>query len=163
MSGIPHEIGGTAGILRVVYCAFPDAASARRIGDAAVTRRLAACVHRFPIEATYHWQGSIERAREVVVLFKTSPRKVGALFDYLAQAHPDQVPDLFEIAVPRAHRPYLEYLAETLERGLPIPPDQVPERRPLRRRGSRPARAAPGPRRTRGRLRRPSRHTGRRR
>jgi periplasmic divalent cation tolerance protein len=160
VSEIPHEIGGTEGILRVVYCGFPDAASARRIGDAAVARRLAACVNRFPIDSTYHWKGAIERTHEVVALFKTSPRKVGALFEFLARAHPYQVPDIFELPVTRAHRPYLEYLAETLERGLPIPPDQVAGGRHLTRREARRAPAARVLRRTRGRHRHPSRRTG---
>ena len=163
MSALPHEIGGTEGVLRVIYCAFPDAASARRIGDEAVARRLAVCVNRFPIDSTYHWKGEIEQAREVVVLFKTSPRKVGALFDYLARAHPYEVPDVFEIPVGRAHRPYLEYLAETLEQGLPIPPGGGPHRRRLRRRGSRRGPEARAPPRTGGRHLRPSRRTGRRR
>lgn len=160
MTAIPHEIGGTDRILRVVYCAFPDAATARRIGDAAVARRLAACVNRFAIDSTYLWKGRTERANEVVALFKTSPRKVGALFEFLAQQHPYQVPDIFEVAVARAHRPYLEYLADTLERGLPIPPDRVPERRHVTRRGSRPSPEARALRRTRGRHPRPSRRTG---
>jgi periplasmic divalent cation tolerance protein len=160
VSAIPHEIGGTEKILRVVYCAFPDAASARRIGDAAVARRLAACVNRFPIESTYHWKGAVEQAREVVVLFKTSPRKVGALFEYLAREHPYEVPDIFEIGITRAHRPYLEYLAETLERGLPIPPDQVPGRPHVTRRGSRRGPGARAPRRTRAPHRRRSKRTG---
>jgi periplasmic divalent cation tolerance protein len=160
VSAIPHEIGGTDGILRVVYCGFPDAASARRIGDAAVGQKLAACVNRFPIDSTYRWRGAIERAHEVVALFKTSPRKVGALFEFLAREHPYDVPDIFEIPVGRAHRPYLVYLAETLERGLPIPPEQVPRRRSLTRRGSRRAPGAHALRRTRGPPRRRSRRTG---
>jgi periplasmic divalent cation tolerance protein len=161
VSAIPHEIGGTEGILRVVYCGFPDAASARRIGDAAVERRLAACVNRFPIDSTYRWKGAIVRAHEVVALFKTSPRKVGALFEFLAREHPYEVPDIFEIPVARAHRPYLEYLAETLERGLPIPPGPGPGRQHVTRRGSRRAPGARSLRRTRAPHRRPSRRTGR--
>ena len=161
MSAVPHEIGGTERILRVVYCVFPDAASARRIGDAAVARRLAACVNRFPIDSTYHWKGAIEQAHEVVALFKTSPRKVGALFEYLARAHPYDVPDIFEVAVARAHRPYLEYLAETLERGLRIPPERVAGRRPVSRPGSPRGRGDRAPPRTRGRHRPRSRRTGR--
>lgn len=163
MSAIPHEVGGTGGILRVVYCVFPDGPSARRVGDGAVVRRLAACVNRFPIDSTYRWKGAVERAHEVVGVFKTSPRKVGALFEYLAREHPYQVPDIFEIPVARAHRPYLEYLAETLEPGLRIPPAQMPSRRSVTRRGSPRARAARDPRRTRGRHRPPSRRTGRHR
>jgi periplasmic divalent cation tolerance protein len=160
VSAIPHEIGGTEGILRVVYCGFPDDASARRIGEAAVARRLAACVNRFPVDSTYHWKGTIERTREVVALFKTSPRKVGALFEFLAREHPYEVPDIFELPVARAHRPYLEYLADTLERGLRVPPDQVPDRRPARRRGAPRAPVARVLRRTRAPPHRPSRRTG---
>jgi periplasmic divalent cation tolerance protein len=161
MSAIPHEIGGTEGILRVIYCGFPDATSARRIGDAAVERRLAACVNRFPIDSTYRWKGAIERTHEVVALFKTSPRKVGALFEFLAREHPYDVPDIFELPIARTHRPYLEYLAETLEHGLPIPPGPVPGRRHVTRRESRRAPGARSLRRTRGPHRRPSRRTGR--
>ncbi len=160
MNALPHEVGGTERILRVVYCVFPDAASARRIGDAAVARRLAACVNRIPVESTYLWKGSVERATEVVGVFKTSPRKLGALFEYLARSHPYDVPDIFEIPVARAHRPYLEYLASTLERGLPVPPDRLVGSR-LRRPGSRRGPAARGPRRTRGQHRRRSKSTGR--
>ena len=160
MSAVPHEIGGTEGILRVVYCVFPDAASARRIGDAAVARRLAACVNRFSVDSTYRWKGAIERATEVVGVFKTSPRKAGALFEFLARHHPYDVPDIFEIPAGRAHRPYLEYLAATIERGLPVPPERVPEKR-LRRPGSRRGPAARAPRRTRVRPRPRSSSTGR--
>jgi periplasmic divalent cation tolerance protein len=163
VSALPHEVGGTEGILRVVYCGFPDDASARRIGEAAVTLRLAACVNRFPVDSTYHWKGAIERSREVVALFKTSPRKLGALFDFLAREHPYEVPDIFELPVARAHRPYLEYLAETLERGLRIPPDRVPDRRSVTHRGAPRGPGARALRRTRGRHRRPSTRTGTRR
>lgn len=160
MSARPHAVGRTEGILRVVYCGFLDAASARRIGDAAVTRGLAACVNRFSIDSTYHWRGRLERAHEVVALFKTSPRALGALFEFLAQEHPYEVPDLFEIPVARAHRPYLEYLAETLERGLPIPPDRAHARRPVTRPARPSAPGARGLRQIRGRHRRRSRRTG---
>ena len=160
MSSVPHEIGGTDGILRLVYCGFPDDASARRIGEAAVMRRLAACVNRFPVDSTFHWNGEIERTREVVGLFKTSPRKVGALFEFLAREHPYDVPDIFELPVARAHRPYLQYLAATLERGLPIPPGREIRRRSITRRAVPRARGARGLPRTRAPHRRPSRHTG---
>jgi periplasmic divalent cation tolerance protein len=160
VSAIPHEVGGTEGILRVVYCAFPDAASARRVGEAAVAKKLAACVNRFSIDSTYHWKGTIERTREVVALFKTSPRKLGALFEFLSRQHPYDVPDIFELPVGRAHRPYLEYLAATLEPGLLIPPEQMASRRAIKRRGARRGPGARDLRRTRGRHRRLSRRTG---
>jgi periplasmic divalent cation tolerance protein len=163
VNAIPHEVGGTERILRVVYCAFPDAAIARRVGEAAVARKLAACVNRFSIDSTYHWNGSIERTREVVALFKTSPRKVGALFEFLAREHPYEVPDIFELPVARTHRPYLEYLAATLEPDLRIPPERPSGRRPVTRPAARRGPATRALRRTRAPHRRPSTRTGRHR
>jgi periplasmic divalent cation tolerance protein len=163
VSGTLHEIGGTDRGLRVVYCGFPDADTARRIGDAAVDRRLAACVNRFPIESTYHWKGTIERTSEVVALFKTSPRKVGALFAFLAREHPYEVPDIFELPVVRVHRPYLDYLVDTLEPRFRPPRLHARGAMRPRRPGSRPAPGARALRRTRARHHRPSRRTGMRR
>lgn len=154
MSATPHVVGGTDRVLRVVYCGFPDPETARRVGDAAVDLRLAACVNQFPVESIYHWKGKVERAREVVGLFKTTPRKLGALFEFLAREHPYEVPDIFELPAACVHRPYLDYLAATLEPGLG---------RPATRRGSPRGPGARGPRRTRGRRRPRSRRTGRRR
>jgi periplasmic divalent cation tolerance protein len=142
-------VGGTEGRLRILYCAFPDRASASRVGEAALAQRLAACTNAFEIDSRYHWKGAIESAQETVVLFKTSPRKVGALFEFLARHHPYEVPDIFELTASRSHRPYLEYLAETLDasRGSPA---GVPRRSagPRARGGRRPRRTR-APRRRR--------------
>ncbi len=151
MSAVVHDVGGTDGLLRLVGCTFPDAATAERVSEAALASRLAACVNRFPVSSRYHWKGRLESAEEVLVLFKTTPRKVGALFAQIARAHPYEVPDLFELAVARAHPPFLEYLAATLERGLPVPPGRPGRPRAVRRRGARPAPGARALPRTRAR------------
>ncbi len=161
MSSTPHAIGGTDPLLRLVYCTFPDAAAARRAGDGALRRRLAACINSFAVDSKYHWKGRLESTREVVVLFKTTPRMIGPLFEYLARSHPYSVPDIFELPVARGHRPYLEYLADTLEKEPPIPPAHEPRRGSPTRPGSRRGRAARAPRRTRAPPHRPSRRIGR--
>ena len=49
-----------------------DAALAQAIADHLVERRLAACVQVIgPINSTYRWQGSVERAEEFMCLIKT--------------------------------------------------------------------------------------------
>ncbi len=154
MSATPHDLGGTGRLLRILYCTYPDRTTAARVSDRVLALRLAACVNSFEISSQYHWKGKVEAAREVVTLFKTSPRKVGALFDYLARHHPYDVPDIFEIPVARAFRPYLEYLAATLERELPIPPEAVPASRRLKRPATPRGRGGRPPERTRARRRR---------
>jgi periplasmic divalent cation tolerance protein len=140
------------GPMRLVLCAFPNDAAALAAGREAVRGRLAACAQRLPVRSTYWWEGRIEEAEEVLVLFKTAPKRVGALFRHLATHHPYRVPEIVEVDIARAHEPYLRYLADTIDADAPPPPlggGKAPTRP-----GSRRARAAPSPGRTRARPRR---------
>ena len=147
------------GPMRLVLCAFPDEASARAAVDRALSARLAACAQRHPVDSTYWWKGRIEAQQEVVVVFKTAPKRVGALFRQLAEGHPYEVPEILELDVPRVHVPYLTYLAETIDRDaapLPLGGGLLPVGRAgPRRPGSRRVRGVPRPGRTRARPRRP--------
>ena len=53
----------------MVFCTFPDVATARQIGTTLVETQLAACVNLIPgVESIYHWQGAVESAAEVLAL-----------------------------------------------------------------------------------------------
>lgn len=156
MSPYPLDPVAAVGPLRLVLSAFPDDPSAARAVDAALAGRLAACANRWPVGSTYWWKGKVERTSEVLVLFKTAPKHVGALFALLARLHPYDVPEIVEVDVPRVHPPYLAYLAETIDPHAPPAPWGGGTVAPTRR-GSPRARAARAPGRTRGRHRRPSR------
>jgi len=151
VSPYPMDPVDAVGPMRIVLCAFPTDASAARASRGAVEARLAACAQRVPVESSYWWHGKLEDASEVLVLFKTAPKRVGGLFRFLAAHHPYQVPEIVEIDVPRAHAPYLRYLSDTLDPDAP-PPPLGGGRSPIRR-GSPRGRAARRPGRTRGRRR----------
>lgn len=143
MTAPPLDPTGADRRLRVVYCAAPDAAWAGKLARETVTRRLAACASVWPIRSTYWWDGRVEDAEECALLLRTSPKKLGALFGYLARRHPYEVPDIVELHVPRAHEPYVRWLLATIDPDSAEPPD-----RPTRR-GSPRGRGARAPRRTR--------------
>jgi periplasmic divalent cation tolerance protein len=149
------------GPMRIVLTTFPDRVTAQRLTHTALVRRLAACVQLVPVESTYLWKGRIESSSEWLAIFKTAPKRVGALFRYLAEAHPYDVPEIAEIDVPRVHAPYLRYLAATVDLHAPPPPLGGGRVR-LKRRGSPRAREAPRPGRTPAPPHRRSRRTGRR-
>ncbi len=149
MSPYPMDPVDATGPMRLVVVAAPPTV-ARRLVDGAIARRLAACANTMPIRSTYWWQGKVEDAEETLVLFKTVPKRVGALFAFLATEHPYEVPEILELDVPRVHPPYLRYLAETIDQAappLPLGGGRVPS--PTRR-GSRRGRGVSAPGRTRG-------------
>ncbi|HKV90148.1 MAG TPA: divalent-cation tolerance protein CutA [Thermoplasmata archaeon] len=153
MSPYPLEPVEATGPMRLVLTAFPSAAVADRAVESVLSARLAACAQATPVHSRYWWKGRMQAEEEVLVVFKTVPKRVGALFRHLAQLHPYDVPEIVEIDVPRVHAPYLAYLADTLDADSPPPPLGGGSAR-ARRPGSRRARGAPSPGRTRGRPRR---------
>jgi periplasmic divalent cation tolerance protein len=150
VSPLPIEPARASGPMRLVLSAFPSEAAARRAIDRAIDQRLAACASEIPQTSTFVWKGKRETAREVLVVFKTGPKTVGALLQLLAALHPYEVPELVEIDVPRADDRYLSWLAGVVDPGSPG--GAGPPRRPGAPRG----RAARGPARTRARPRRRS-------
>jgi periplasmic divalent cation tolerance protein len=66
--------------------------NAEALARLALERRLAACVALTPVHAYYHWQGAIEAATEVQVLFKTDRHRLEALERLVHGRHSYQCP-----------------------------------------------------------------------
>lgn len=154
---MPPDPTDATGPMRLVLTTLPDAESARALAEELVRRRLAACVQELPIRSTYRWKGEVEVAEERLLLLKTGPKQVGALFEAIRARHPYEVPEIVEIDVGRVAPSYLAWLLGSTGR-------EASGDGPLRvsDRGSRRARAARRPGGSRGPHRRRSRHTGRR-
>ena len=76
-----------------VYATFGDAAEADRIARILVEERLAACANILgPCRSIYRWQGAVEQADEVAVLFKTRAEGAQALVARLGELHSYDVP-----------------------------------------------------------------------
>ncbi|MCI4334345.1 MAG: divalent-cation tolerance protein CutA [Thermoplasmata archaeon] len=145
MSGPPLDSSAEERRLRLVYVAAANRQEARRLGEGAVERRLAACASYWPIRSVYWWKGAMERSPEQAVLLKTSGKKLGALFRFLVREHSYEVPDILELKVPRAHEPYIRWLLESIDPETALVAAPARARRPA---GPR-ARAGQGLRRTR--------------
>jgi periplasmic divalent cation tolerance protein len=145
MSPYPLEPARTSGPMRLVITTYPSREAALRAVDSALRAGLAACANVLPAHSRYWWKGQLESADEALVLFKTAPKQVGALFRHLETTHPYDVPEIAEVDVPRVGNAYRRYLLATLDPGSPTPPGDVG----ATRRGARRARGARSPARTR--------------
>ncbi|HEX6374925.1 MAG TPA: divalent-cation tolerance protein CutA [Allosphingosinicella sp.] len=76
-----------------VYATFGSEAEARAIARTLVEERLAACANILgACHSVYRWQGAVEEAEEVAVLFKTRAEAADALIARLAELHSYDVP-----------------------------------------------------------------------
>lgn len=153
MSPYPIDPAEARGPMRLVMTTYPDLEVAQEQIERVVGARLAACAQMVPIRAWYWWKGRVETGEECLVIFKTAPKRVGALFYALERGHPYEVPEVIELDVPRVAPGYLSYLTQELMPGPQPPLGQGELTRPAapRARGVRCPGRTPAPRRRRSR------------
>jgi periplasmic divalent cation tolerance protein len=76
----------------IFYVTHPSEEEARRISDAIVSARLAACANIFPIQSAYWWDGQIETGQEWVSLLKTALHLQHLLQEMIERLHPYKTP-----------------------------------------------------------------------
>ena len=103
--------------IATVYATFASDEEARRIARTLIEERLAACANILgTCHSIYRWQGRIEEAEEVPVLFKTRTGKADALIARLAQLHSYDVPAAVVWRIMGAADGYADWVeAETIE------------------------------------------------
>jgi len=97
---------------RVVLVTCGSLAEARRIARAVVEARLAACVNIVgaPVESIYRWKGKVEKAREILLVMKTTAGRLAALEREVRRLHSYDVPEFIALTVSAGSREYLRWL-----------------------------------------------------
>ena len=94
----------------------PDRETALSVVRTLVEERLAACGNVIPgLRSVYRWEGEVEEADEVLVLFKTRADRVMAFLERAAELHPYDVPELLVGDVSEGFGPYLEWVMGACE------------------------------------------------
>ena len=99
----------------VVLVTCPTKVVARRLANQLVRRRLGACVNVLSgIESIFWWQGGVERAREVLLLIKTTTQRFERLLRAILSLHPYRVPEIIALPLRLGHPPYLRWVASSV-------------------------------------------------
>lgn len=99
----------------VVLTTVKNRAEAKRLAEMLVSEKLAACVSAVPnVSSVYRWRGKVERAREVLVVVKTSMKKLERLIPRIKELHSYEVPEVLVLRVERGLPKYLKWIKESL-------------------------------------------------
>ena len=95
-----------------VYTTFPNLDDAKRVGDALVAGRLAACVNIFPgMISIYEWKGAREVADEVAMIIKTRASHAEAVLAETKRLHPYELPALIVLPTEGGSAEYCAWIA----------------------------------------------------
>lgn len=101
-------------VLGYVVCA--DAAEARRIADALVEEKLAACANIVTgVHSVFVWQNKMTSADEVLLLLKTLTEKIPAVEQKVKALHSYDVPCISFYAAQHVNVEYLVWVRESLK------------------------------------------------
>jgi periplasmic divalent cation tolerance protein len=97
----------------LVISNLPDRATADRVAQALVERRLAACVNILaPCRSVYRWEGAVESAEEHPVLIKTTAERYAAVEEAIRGLHPYEVPEIIALPLAAGLPGYLQWVAD---------------------------------------------------
>lgn len=100
---------------RVVLVTAPDEAAAEALVGRLVDEGVVACGTIVPsVTSIYRWQGAVERARESLIVFKTTAAGADRLVRRVPELHPYDVPEVLVLAVGDGYGPYLEWVAQNV-------------------------------------------------
>lgn len=101
---------------RCVLVTCGSLTEARRIARAVVTKRLAACANIVlsPVESIYRWKGKVEKAREFLMILKTTSKRLPALEREVKRLHSYDVPEFIALPITAGSSEYLRWLQDSV-------------------------------------------------
>lgn len=100
----------------VVLVTCAKKSEAERIARTLVEKRLAACgnIISAPITSIYRWKGKVDRAKEVLLILKTTSARFAALEKQIRQIHSYEIPEIIAMQVAAGSTSYLAWILESL-------------------------------------------------
>ena len=100
---------------RIVLSTAGSEDEARKIAQALVERRLAACVNVVgPIQSVYRWKGAVESAAEHLLIIKTTAAAFPRVRDAIRELHAYELPECVMLSVEAGSEEYLNWIAESV-------------------------------------------------
>lgn len=98
---------------RVVLTTAGSQEEARKIANALVELRLAACVNIVSqIESVYRWQDTVETATESLLVIKTQVHLFDRVCDAIKELHSYDLPECIMLEVSDGSKEYLDWITE---------------------------------------------------
>ena len=100
----------------VVFITVGNPEEGRKIGDALVGRRKAACVNIVPqINSIFRWEDRIEKEEESLLIVKTRAGLFSDVVKLVKSIHSYYVPEIIALPIVDGNEEYLKWLGEETE------------------------------------------------
>ncbi len=100
----------------VVLVTCGSAKEARKIARALVEHSIAACANILssPVHSVYRWKGTIESAKEFLLIIKTTKARFPKLKSEVKRLHTYDVPEIIALPIAAGASNYLTWISESV-------------------------------------------------
>jgi periplasmic divalent cation tolerance protein len=93
-----------------------DDLDAKKLADALIRNKLAACVQFTKTRSVYRWKDNIQSSQEYVINVKTRRELAPKVIDFIKENHTYEVPEIVVLPILTGYQPYLDWIqTETAE------------------------------------------------
>ncbi len=94
----------------IVLTTYTEESNGKKIIDALLSQRLAACVQIMPIRSYYHWQGKVNQDDEQLALIKTKCSLYPQVEEIIIAHHAYETQEILPVPVSEGFSGYLQWL-----------------------------------------------------
>lgn len=100
-------------MVALVTCGSKE--EARKIAEALVSERLAACVNVVTgVESCYRWEGAVNWDPEILLVIKTTAENIGKVRDRVLAEHSYDLPEFIAFQIDDGSPEYLEWIRDSI-------------------------------------------------
>ena len=97
----------------IIFVTCRSAKEAGTIASALLKKRLASCVNILPgIISSFWWQGKINKAKEVLVMVKSTGRNYKKIEKEVKRIHSYEVPEIIAVPIIAGSKDYLKWIGK---------------------------------------------------
>jgi len=109
----------------LVLVTTASAEEAETIAKAVVGERLAACANLVPgVRSIFFWEGGVQDEAETLLILKSREERFPELEARIRSLHSYTVPEIIALPLSAGHRPYLDWVMDTVPPKGGDPSDQ---------------------------------------
>jgi len=102
--------------MKIVITYIDDENEAKRITEALLNDRLAACVSIFPCKSRYWWKNEIHEADEFILFIKTKENLIHEVIEKIKELHKYELPVIDVIDVEKTNKGVDEWVNEVTKK-----------------------------------------------
>lgn len=97
----------------IVYITCSNLEQAKSIGKTVVEEKLAACANCIPsMQSIYMWKGSLQEDNEVILILKTTSKRISELEKRVKELHSYETPCIIYFKLDGGSKEYLDWISE---------------------------------------------------